>query len=167
MAGIHWAAPPPATGDSSPAAAAGNEFIDGLTEGPGSREAAEKMRNAGNTLKTLAQNGKFSVNEAGFQAYAKACKFFLDGFDHMYGDLESLTQAAAMGSSDYARKVAKFNTSVANDGTHESMLPNIEMMRDAIKAAFEAMELARKNYRESDNENAISFIELSKKLDSQ
>lgn len=124
MAGIHWAAPPPATGDSSPAAAAGNEFIDGLTEGPGSREAAEKMRNAGNTLKTLAQNGKFSVNEAGFQAYAKACTFFLGGFNNMHDDLQFLAQAAAM-------------------------------------------ELARKNYRESDNENAISFIELSKKLDSQ
>ncbi|GAA3538728.1 hypothetical protein GCM10022222_22890 [Amycolatopsis ultiminotia] len=164
MTGIEWDSPNSVPHDS--AADAGNDLLAGLTEGPGSHEAAEKMRNAGNTLKNLAQNGAFAINDEGFQAYTKACDFFIDGYREMSSDLQLLTQKANMGSSEYARAVAEFNTTVA-DTNPEAMLPNLKLMLDAVQAAREAMVIARKNYRESESENTVSFTELNKKLDSQ
>jgi hypothetical protein len=156
--------PEPISGSSSAADTAGNAFLAGLTEGPGSHEAAEKMRDAGNTLKTLAQNGSFAVNEAGFNAYLKACNFFLDGYRDMRYDLNILTQAAQMGSSNYANKVAKFNTKVA-EGDTGAMIPNLDLMYNGVKAALDALTIARENYNKNESENTTSFAELNKKLD--
>ncbi|MET9262826.1 hypothetical protein [Amycolatopsis sp. NPDC004079] len=165
MADIVWDQKPVA-GSSPAAGTAGNDFLAGLTEGPGSHEAAQKMKTAGNTLKTLAQNGSFAVNEEGFRAYMEACDFFLTGFDPMHYSLGLLAQNAKMGGSEYANKVAKFNTTVA-DGRPDSMLPNLQTMYEAVQTARDAMVIARKNYRENESANAVSFKELNKKLDNQ
>lgn len=165
MADMVWDQKPVA-GSSPAAGTAGNDFLAGLTEGPGSHEAAEKMKNAGNTLKTLAQNGSFAVNEEGFQAYMKACDFFLSGYNQMIDQVSLLTKAAQMGNFGYGRSVAKFNVQVANDG-HEAMVPNLILMRDAVYAAQEALSIARKNYRETESAHSTSFAELNKKIDNQ
>ncbi|MFD2466724.1 hypothetical protein [Amycolatopsis silviterrae] len=153
----------PLSGGSPAADTAGNAFLAGLTEGPGSHEAAEKMRDAGHTLKTLAQNGSFAVNEAGFNAYMKACNFFLDGYKTMIHDLTLLTEFAEMGSSPYATLVAGFNVEVAAGGG-EAMLPNLVLMRDAVETARDALAIARKNYRETDHAHKKSFDQLNKKI---
>ncbi|GAB3379892.1 hypothetical protein [Amycolatopsis echigonensis] len=163
MSGIEVNAEP-ISGSSSAADTAGNAFLAGLTEGPGSHEAALKIREAGNTLKALAQSGAFAVNEAGFNAYLKACNFFLDGYRDMRYDLNILTQTAQMGSSDYANKVAKFNTTVA-EGDTSAMLPNLDLMYNGVKAALDALTIARENYKKNESENTTSFAELNKKLD--
>lgn len=156
--------------DSSPSAGdagtAGNDFLAGLTEGPGSHEAAQKMKTAGNRLKTLAENGSFAVNEEGFNAYMKACDFFLSGYNRMISEVGLLATDAEMGSFDYAKSVAKFNVQVANDG-HEAMIPNLILMRDAVYAAQDALAIARKNYRETESAHSVSFAELNKKIDSK
>ncbi|WP_370932135.1 hypothetical protein [Amycolatopsis sp. cg13] len=156
--------PEPISANSSAADTAGNAFLAGLTEGPGSHEAAVKMRDAGNTLKTLAQNGAFAVNEAGFNAYLKACNFFLDGYRDMRYDLNLLTQAAQMGSFGYAEKVAEFNTKVAGGDT-DAMIPNLDLMHNGVKAALEALTIARENYQKNESDNTTSFAELNKKLE--
>lgn len=166
MTEIQWDSTDSTPQGSSPAGEAGNEILSALSEGPGSRAAAEKMRNAGDNLKSLAQKGSFAVNEAGFQAYIKACDFFIDEYSKMASDLRLLTQNAKMGSSEYSLAVADFNTTVAASKP-DSMLPNLELMLHAIKTAREAMVLARKNYRENENHNSVSFDELSRKLDDQ
>ncbi|WP_409466847.1 hypothetical protein [Amycolatopsis sp. GA6-003] len=151
-------------GNSPAAGTAGNDFLAGLTEGPGSHEAAQKMKTAGDTLKRLAQNGSFAVNEAGFNAYLKACNFFLDGYNQMAHDLALLTQLAEMGSSQYAILVAGFNVEVAAVGD-DAMLPNLILMRDAVNSAKEALAIARKNYREAENAHTQSFEQLNRKID--
>ncbi|ATY09470.1 hypothetical protein CU254_02495 [Amycolatopsis sp. AA4] len=165
MADIVWDQKPVA-GSSPAAGTAGNDFLAGLTEGPGSHEAAQKMKTAGNTLKTLAQNGSFAVNEEGFRAYMAACDFFLSGHNRMLDEMYTLTKAAEMGNFDYGRSVAKFNVQVAN-GDHEAMIPNLILMREAVYAAQEALSIARKNYRETESAHSVSFAELNKKIDSQ
>ncbi|UKD54036.1 hypothetical protein L3Q65_40165 [Amycolatopsis sp. FU40] len=165
MADIVWDQKPVA-GSSPAAGTAGNDFLAGLAEGPGSHEAAQKMKTAGNTLKTLAQNGSFAVNEEGFHAYMEACDFFLSGYNQMIDQVSLLTKAAQMGNFDYGRSVAKFNVQVANDG-HEAMVPNLILMRDAVYAAQEALSIARKNYRETESAHSTSFAELNKKIDNQ
>ncbi|WP_245573258.1 hypothetical protein [Amycolatopsis benzoatilytica] len=125
--------PAPSGPPNSPGDAA-NVFLSGLFAGPVDSKAAEKMRTAGSQMKTLAQEGAFAINEAGFQAYMKACDFFLHGFDSMSLDLQLLSQEAQMGSSDYAGRVATFNTQVAN-GDNQSMLPNLNKMKIAVETA--------------------------------
>ncbi|SFQ39799.1 hypothetical protein [Amycolatopsis rubida] len=166
MAEIVWDDQKPSTGSSPAAGTAGNDFLAGLTEGPGSHEAAQKMKTAGNTLKTLAQNGSFAVNEEGFNAYMKACDFFLKGFNDFMGQASFLGRAADMGNFEYARSVADFNVKVASD-THEGMIPNLILMREAVDAAQQALVIARKNYRETESAHSVSFAELNKKLDNQ
>ncbi|GAA1023170.1 MULTISPECIES: hypothetical protein [Amycolatopsis] len=156
--------PKPSAGSSPAAGTAGNDFLAGLAEGPGSHEAAEKMKTAGNALKTLAQNGSFAVNEAGFNAYLKACDFFLSGYNQMAHDLAVLAQFAEMGSSQYAVLVAGFNVEVAAVGD-DAMLPNLILMRDAVETAKEALAIARKNYREAESAHTQSFEQLNRKLD--
>jgi hypothetical protein len=72
------------------------------------------VNSGGAELKSLAEKGSFAVNEAGFQAYLKACDFFLDGYDKVHTDLSVLARGAQMGSSQYAKAVADFNVKVAD-----------------------------------------------------
>lgn len=161
MGGSQFGAPgsftPPASGD------AGSKFISGLLGEPVSAETAQHASDAGNRLKSLAESGQFAVNEEGFQAYLKACDFFLDGCDRMIGDLRILAGNAQMGGSEYAKAVAVFNVKVA-DGEGDSLLPNLMKMRDGVKQAREAMVIARKNYRETEDAHSMTFAELNKGL---
>ncbi|WP_409183417.1 hypothetical protein F9C11_02950 [Amycolatopsis sp. VS8301801F10] len=163
MSGYEWDAAP-AAGSAPAAGTAGNDFLAGFTDGPGSHDAAQKMKNAGNTLKTLAQNGSFAVNEAGFNAYMKACDFFMHGYNRMIRELGVLSLPAGMGNFDYGVAVANFNVQVASVGG-DAMLPNLVLMRDAVDAAQQALAIARKNYQETEHAHSVSFAELNKKID--
>ena len=149
--------PPPAAGD------AGSNFLSGLLDGPVDSAAAERVSTGGSHLKSLAENGQFAVNEAGFQAYIKACDFFIDGYDKMIREVRVLTAQAKMGGSEYARAVADFNVKVA-DGDDQALIPNLIRMRDGVQQAREAMVIARKNYRETEDAHTTTFSELNKGL---
>ncbi|GAB3135392.1 hypothetical protein GCM10027258_07800 [Amycolatopsis stemonae] len=165
MDGSHFGAPgsftpPPAAGD------AGSNFLSGVVAGPVDSEAARKVSEGGNHLKDLAQSGQFAVNEEGFQAYMKACDFFLDGYDTMIREVQWLATKAEMGGSAYAKAIADFNVKVAN-GDEASLIPNLVKMRDGVQQAREAMVIARKNYRETEDAHSKTFAELNKGLQEQ
>ncbi|WP_020664499.1 hypothetical protein [Amycolatopsis benzoatilytica] len=164
MTGAHFGEPGVGTGGA--AGDAGTDFFSNLGLGLTDHKAAEQVNAGGARLKTLAQNGSFAVNEAGFQAYLNACNFFLDGYNRMSRDVGFLAQAAGMGSSDYARNVADFNVKVA-DGDASSILPNLDLMRQGILQAREALTIARKNYRETEHAHSVSFADLSKETNGQ
>lgn len=107
-------------------------------------------------FKELAQQGKFAVNEDAMKAFIKVCDKFLKGWDHQRRNLELLVNPARMGSSDYARKVAEYNTKVAS-GDERSLIPNFELMADGYSKMREALSIARKNYNEADSEGDLSF----------
>ncbi|WP_409462343.1 hypothetical protein [Amycolatopsis sp. GA6-003] len=164
MTGAHFGQPGAGTGGA--AGDAGADFFSNLGLGLTDHKAAEQVNEGGARLKTLAQNGSFAVNEAGFQAYLKACDFFLDGYARFRRDAGVLTRTADMGSSKYAQAVAQFNVKVA-DGDAGSMLPNLELMRQGILQAKDALITARKNYRETEDAHSTSFADLNKKLNGQ
>jgi hypothetical protein len=137
-----------------------------LLAGPTDAAAAQKVNSGGAELKSLAEKGSFAVNEAGFQAYLKACNFFLDGYDRMTHDLHTLASAAQMGPSTYAQAVADFNVKVAN-GDPQSLLPNLDLMYKGVQQALEALTIARKNYRETEDAHSVSFTEVNKELNEQ
>jgi hypothetical protein len=103
------------------------------------------------------------VNEEGFQAYIKACDFFLDGYNSMIREVQWLATRADMGGSAYAKAVADFNVKVAN-GDEEALIPNLIKMRDGVQQAREAMVIARKNYRETEEAHSMTFAQLNKGL---
>ncbi|MGW3996957.1 hypothetical protein ACWEF6_26025 [Amycolatopsis sp. NPDC004772] len=149
--------PPPAAGD------AGANFLSGLLEGPADSEAAQRVSEGGHHLKSLAEGGQFAVNEEGFQAYMKACDFFLDGYNSMIREVFVLANPAQMGGGEYAKAVAEFNVKVAN-GDEESLIPNLIKMRDGVQQAREAMIIARKNYRETEEAHSMTFAQMNKGL---
>src|SRR5438067_2405122 len=134
MSGSQFGAPgtftPPASRD------AGSNFLSGLLDGPVDSKAAQQVSTGGSHLKALAENGQFAVNEEGFQAYIQACDFFLDGFATLINNVNTLANTAQMGGSDYSKAVAAFNVQVA-DGDPESLIPNLEKMRDGVEQARE------------------------------
>src|SRR4051794_22023545 len=104
MTGSHFGPPGSAapTGPPEPAGDAAKNFLN-LANGPLDAAGAQRVHDAGADLKTLAENGHFAVNEAGFKAYIDACDLFLEGFKSRRNELWLLTQEAKMGGSDYAR----------------------------------------------------------------
>lgn len=152
--------PPPGEGD------AGSNFLSGIVAGPADTEAAKQVSTGGSRLKTLAENGQFAVNEEGFQAYIKACDFFIDGYDKMIRDVEIIADAARMGSSAYAQAVARFNATTIN-GDPQALIPNLLLMKRGVEDAREAMVIARKNYRETESAHTVAFTELNKNLQGQ
>lgn len=145
---------------------AGSDFVSGMLDAPLSLEGAKNVSAGGAQLKALASNGGFAVNEEGFQAFLKACNFFLDGYKSLRRDVDILSRSAQMGSSDYAKQVAAYNVTVAA-GDHQSMIPILEMMEDGVKQAVEAITIARKNYRNTDEAHNISFSKLNKEIESR
>src|SRR6266496_4444781 len=79
-----------------------------------------------------------------------ACDAFEQGHPQQVRKLYYLANQVNMGSSDYAGKIAEFNVKVAK-GDDESLIPNFELMADGIKQAREALEIARKNYRATED----------------
>ncbi|MFG1638977.1 hypothetical protein ACGFMK_01690 [Amycolatopsis sp. NPDC049252] len=163
MGGSQFGAPGTFTPPPAAAGDAGSNFLSGLVDGPVDSEAAKRVSEGGHNLKSLAEGGHFAVNEEGFQAYIKACDFFLDGYNRMIHEVYILGNPAKMGSSEYAKAVADFNVKVA-DGDEESLIPNLIRMRDGVQQAREAMVIARKNYRETEDTHSMTFAELNKGL---
>jgi hypothetical protein len=152
--------PPPGEGD------AGANFLSGVVDAPMNSEAAQRVNEGGSHLKGLAESGQFAVNEEGFQAYIKACDFFLDGCNSMLREVQWLATKADMGGSEYAKAIASFNVKVAN-GDEAALIPNLIKMRDGIQQAREAMVIARKNYRETEDAHSMTFAQFNKGLQNQ
>jgi hypothetical protein len=78
----------------------------------------------------------------------------------MRHEIDFLAQQAQMGSSPYAYKVAEFNVKVAN-GDEQSLIPNLELMKDGFEKALEALEIARRKYRETEEAHNQTFVKLN------
>jgi hypothetical protein len=156
--GAQFSGPPSAT----PAAGdAGANFLAGLADAsPYSTDDAKRINEGAQQFKALAENGGFAINEEGLLRYRKVCDIFLDGYDNIRHEVGKLATKAQMGSSDYARKVADFNVKVAN-GDEQSLIPNLELMKDGFEKAREALEIARKNYQETEANHSQSFAKLN------
>ena len=83
-----------------------------------------------------------------------------DGYNAVQYDLQVLAKQAQMGSSPYAYKVAEFNVKVAA-GDEQSLIPNLELMKQGFEQAREALDIARRNYRETEDVHAQTFAKLN------
>jgi hypothetical protein len=156
--GAHFGPPepaPPAAGD------AGANFLSNLSGDALTDTAkAQQISAGGQQLKDLASSGGFAISPEGFDAYSKICNNFLATYPDKRRNLRLLLVSAPMGSSEYAKQVANFNVTVAS-GDKQSLIPNLDLMKTGIESALEALEIARKNYREADEAHNQSFTKLN------
>ncbi|MDT7725348.1 MAG: hypothetical protein QOI21_1924 [Actinomycetota bacterium] len=146
---------PPAAGDATA------KFLGGLFEADVTDETQVKAFNQGaHDLKALAGDGGFAINEAGMTEYIKLCNMFEDGFNSMVSSVYLLTERAKLGSSPYAYQVASYNVTVAN-GDKNSLIPNLELMRDGYRQLKAAFEIARANYSETEAEHDKVFRKIN------
>lgn len=143
----------PAPGD------AGSNFLAGLLDAPANADDARRLSEGAQGLKTLASNGGFAINQAGLEKYTKVCDEYIEGYRNIRFELELLTRQAKMGSSDYAKQVSDFNVKVAS-GDHQSLIPNLNQLIDGFKQVKEALAIARKNYRETEDAHTQTFAKL-------
>jgi len=156
--GAHFGGPAPAV---PPAGDAGTNFLAGLAEAsPFNSNDAERINAGAQQFKALAESGGFAINEEGLVRYRNVCNTFLDGYEAIKREVQILSEQAQMGSSDYAYKVAQFNVKVA-DGDEQSLIPNLMLMRDGFEKAREALEIARKNYQETESNNSQAIAKLN------
>jgi hypothetical protein len=151
--GAHFGSEPPAAGD------AGNTFLTGLLDVPLDEAGARQLNAGAQQFKSLAENGGFAINQAGFDAYTKVCDQFIHEFDEIFHDVKLLARAPGMGSSPYAKEVADFNAKVASDGG-QSLIPNLELLKQGFIQVREALAIARKNYSETEDAHSQTFAKL-------
>ncbi|WP_033295385.1 hypothetical protein [Amycolatopsis jejuensis] len=137
------------------AGSAGQDFLSGIVN-PFDDAGAQKLNQGAQRLKKLAQNGGFAINEEGFRAYLAVCDEFIKNHSDSNSDLFYLGTRAKMGSSDYAKRVADFNVSVAAGGP-DSLTPNLNLLKTSFEQVKEALEIARKNYRETEDTHTQTF----------
>jgi hypothetical protein len=133
--------------------------LSNLLDVPLDEEGAKRVNAGAKQFKALAEGGGFAINEAGFEHYRKVCDTFINGYSEIRRDVYILGNAARMGGSEYAKQVADFNVKVAA-GDHESLVPNLELLLEGFKQVREALEIARKNYRETEDAHSQTFAKL-------
>lgn len=153
--GAQFGGPPP----TAPAGDAGNNFLSSLLDVPLDTEGAKRVNQGAQQFKTLAAGGGFAINEEGLQRYQKVCDTFIDGYEDIRKELLTLSKAAQMGNSAYAKEVATFNVKVAVSDP-ESLVPNLELLIDGFKQVKEALTIARKNYSETEDTHSQTFAKL-------
>ncbi len=143
----------PASGD------AGSSFLSGLLNTPTDPEGAKRLNEGASGLKNLASSGGFAINQAGLDTYTKICDEFIDGYRGIEYELGVLARKPRMGGSEYAEQVADFNVKVAA-GDPESLVPNLELLIKGFQQVKEALAIARKNYRETEDVHSQTFAKL-------
>ncbi|GAA1988588.1 hypothetical protein [Amycolatopsis minnesotensis] len=150
--------PPPSDTGGGDEALPVDGFFDmsGIVDG----DKAKAMNKTAHELKGIAKKGGFAINQAGFDTYTNLCRKFIDNYGPNKRRLEILQKNAPLGDFPYANAVATFNVQVA-DGSPDSLIPNLELMADGYRTMLETLEIAKKNYDESDHEAKINFAKLN------
>ncbi|WP_370947788.1 hypothetical protein AB5J62_09570 [Amycolatopsis sp. cg5] len=138
----------------TPAGDASGSFLAGIVAEPGPVDAATAsvFRSNAEQVKSLAKQGKFAVNEAGGEHAKRAALAYLDGYRHMQRDLLELKRGPALGSGPYAEQVKQHVIGMIH-GDQQSLIPAADDMKAGFEALTEAIDIAMRNYRETESEN--------------
>ncbi|MFI5608424.1 hypothetical protein [Amycolatopsis sp. NPDC051903] len=150
-------------GGGPPAATSGNpgQSLPNLVANPLDDAGVQRISEGATQFKALAESGGFTINDEAFKAYEKVCDEFLHGYGQIQRNLFLLTTRAQMGNSDYAKEVADFNRKVA-DGDPQSLIPNLEQLKNSFEQVKEALTIARNNYRKIDGEQTQNLSNANK-----
>ncbi|MFC3449503.1 hypothetical protein [Amycolatopsis speibonae] len=106
---------------------------------------------AGAQLKRMAVQGGFAVDENTGQEMIRSLQGVIDSLEERWSALTKLQKSPRMSSTATAQWVSQHMHGTATDA--QGLLTQLEAARAEFPTYVEAIELAKKNYRERDNEN--------------
>jgi hypothetical protein len=111
-------------------------------------QGATLMRSSSVQLKALARSGGFAVDEDTGNRMIEALQAAMDALERRWPDLEKFQHAPPMSDSPAARWVAKHMVDTATDA--DGLLTQLRAARNEFPAYVEAIQLAKRAYREQE-----------------
>jgi hypothetical protein len=120
---------------------------------------APRIGLSGAQLKTMARQGGFAVDDATGDRMIKSLEGVIDSLTARWRDLEKLQDSPPMSSTATARWVSAHMQQTAND--ERGLLTQLQQARDEFPTYIEAINLAKKNYREQDESVRASMTQFN------
>ncbi|EME60120.1 hypothetical protein [Amycolatopsis decaplanina] len=118
---------------------------------PAAAWAPVKVGLAGAQLKRMAVQGGFAVDESTGQEMIRSLQGVIDSLEERWSALTKLQKSPPMSSTATARWVSEHMHGTATDA--QGLLTQLQAARAEFPTYVEAIELAKRNYRERDSEN--------------
>lgn len=106
---------------------------------------------AGAQLKEMAKQGGFAVDDTTGNEMIRSLQGVIDSLEERWNALVKLQQAPPMSATATARWVSGHMVGTATD--EKGLLTQLQAARAEFPAYVEAIELAKRNYRERDEES--------------
>ena len=121
--------------------------------------ATARVGLAGKQLKELAQQGGFAVDDSTGNEMIRSLQGVIDSLEERWNALAKLTGAPPMSSTATARWVSQHMVGTATDA--QGLITQLNAARAEFPAYVEAIELAKRNYseREQDNRQTLTRID--------
>ncbi|RSN35670.1 hypothetical protein DL990_05655 [Amycolatopsis sp. WAC 01416] len=106
-----------------------------------------------------AKDGDFKVSEEAGEALKTAIDDYLYDWNNNKGMFQRLTEKPKLGTGTYAQRIGDHAVLVA-DGDDLSAKKQLDMLRDIVTRAKEAIELAKTKYKQQDEHGVDAFKNL-------
>jgi len=113
---------------------------------------------AGAQLKAMAKQGGFAVDESTGAEMIRSLQGVIDSLEERWSALTKLQKTPPMSSTATARWVSQHMHGTATDA--QGLLTQLEAARAEFPTYVEAIELAKRNYRERDDENQRNLTRI-------
>ncbi|WP_440899579.1 hypothetical protein [Actinosynnema sp.] len=109
-------------------------------------------------LKQVAASGGFAITESGADAYIQAINHSLEELGSAVMSARDLTQATQLGTSPDGVAMSRYNLESATGGPGTiGVIPALQELIKTLVEAREAMELAKRNYRNVDEAQRMNY----------
>lgn len=106
---------------------------------------------AGGQLKLMAKQGRFAIDDSTGEEMIRSLQGVIDSLEERWSALTKLQKSPQMSDTATARWVSQHMQGTATDA--QGLLTQLEAARAEFPTYVEAIELAKKNYRERDDDN--------------
>jgi bacterioferritin (cytochrome b1) len=133
---------------------AGNNFLQsivGLGDNAGGMTESEvnAFAEGAKGLRTMAESGGWAISEEGGTHFKKAVEEAQKSISMLTSRVMNLSEMPRLGNDDYARRVSQ-HMHEALDSDNRSLLPVFREFQQGLDDLREAIDMARKNFDESD-----------------
>ncbi|MGK4593607.1 hypothetical protein [Amycolatopsis sp. w19] len=108
---------------------------------------------------TAAKEGRFAVSEEAGEALKKAINDYVYEWNSNKRWFQRLAEKPKLGTGPYAQRIGDHTVLVA-DGDDLSAKKQLDMLRDIVLRANEAIDLAKAKYKQQDEHGADAFKNL-------
>ncbi|EMD30155.1 hypothetical protein [Amycolatopsis azurea] len=124
--------------------------------------AAFKPALQGMALKRMAMQGGFAVDETTGQEMIRSLQGVIDSLEERWSALTKLQKSPPMSSTATAQWVSQHMHGTATDA--QGLLTQLQAARAEFPTYVEAIELAKRNYRERDHENQRNLKQIDTEI---